>query len=358
MTLYETYSNIHSTNLTMNKFVNFKNILNTAFASGLLIAAGSIGASSVNATVNHSNPTAFHIIVDGGAVKDFTVQGLNEGLSANGNYTVTYRFTYPSRDMSVSFPTQTQLHRCEGGNGNTSGPYAGIACVDPNMQLDSRQVSLNAGNNYTQDVTFNIGQNPAKACGAFQTDLFAPNSNNQFITGSLFMSGVNCNQPTPTPTATPTPTPSPSASTVQCPVGKVSKVVNSTVICVSQNQNQNQNQTQNNDQNQNVNQNVTANGGSSSSSSSSSSSVNLTINNPTPTPAASTTTTTVVYTQTVPQVVAQTKGDVTELPKTGLPLAALALGGLVPGGVVFKRFGKKNVEESANDIWVERQLNS
>lgn len=343
----------------MFKFVNFKNILTTVLAAAVL-AAGSFGVSSVNAAVNHASPTAFHIIVDGGAVKDFTIQGLNEGLSANGNYTVTYRFTYPSRDMSVSFPIQTQLHRCEGGNGNTSGPYAGIACVDPNMQLDSRQISLNAGNNYTQEVTFNIGQNPAKACGAFQTDLFAPNSNNQFITGSLFMSGVNCNQPTPTPTPTvkPTPTPAPSASTVQCPVGKVSKVVNSTVICVSQNQNQDQEQTQNNDQNQNVNQNVESNGGSSASSSTSTSSVNLTINNPAPS-ATPDTTTTIVYTQTTPQVVSQTKGDVTELPKTGLPLAALALGGLVPGGVVFKRFGKKNnAEESANDIWMERQLNS
>jgi len=176
-------------------------------------------------------------------------------------------------------------------------------------------------------------------------------------------------RPTPTPTVAPTPTPIP--STIQCGVGKIAKVVNSTIICVSQNQTQNQAQVQNNNQNQTVNQNVVATGGNSSSSSSSSSNVNLVVNNQSTNTTNNNTTREIVREVTVaapvkggevtvtPQVVMQTKGDVRELPKTGLPLAALALGGLMPAGFGLKRFGKKEaVQESANSIWTERQLNS
>lgn len=141
--------------------------------------------------------------------------------------------------------------------------------------------------------------------------------------------------------------------TVQCPMGKVQKVVDSTIICVAQEQNQNQTQTQNNNQNQNVEQNVVATGGNSSSNSSSSSHTNVTINNPVTTKEV----VKEVYVST-PKVVSQVKGKVSELPKTGLPLVALALGGLMPAGFGLKRFGKKrNEEETANSIWTERQLN-
>lgn len=58
-----------------------------------------------------------------------------------------------------------------------------------------------------------------------------------------------------------------------------------------------------------------------------------------------------------PQVVMQTKGDIRELPKTGLPLIAWAFSSLLPAGFGLKRFGKKDsTEESANSIWMEREL--
>jgi hypothetical protein len=338
---------------------NFKTLF--PILSGLVISTVvgvSAFSANVDASVNHSNPTDFHIIVDGGAVKDLTVQGMNENVTSQGVYYVTYRFSYPSRDGEIRFPLKTEAHRCDGGNGNTSGPYAGIACVDPQVYIDNRQVALDSSNNYTQDITFSVSQPSQKVCGAFQTDVFASSIQPQFVTGSFYKTGVDCNQPTPTPTVTPTPTPS--ASTIQCPVGKISKVVDSTIICISQNQEQTQTQTQNNNQNQTVNQNVTATGGSSSSSSSSSSNVNLTVNNPTNTVTNNTVREVVAVTNpTTPQVVMQTKGDVTELPRTGLPLAALALAGLAPAGFGLKKFAKKSTEEvSANSIWTEKQLNS
>ncbi len=144
--------------------------------------------------------------------------------------------------------------------------------------------------------------------------------------------------PTPTPTPAPTvaPTPTPGPNVVQCPIGTVSQVSGSTIVCVSQNQNQNQNQTQNNSQSQNVTNSAT--GGSS----------NVTISNPTPQVLAVST--------TQPQVVSTSAGQVKELPKTGLPLGALALTGLLPVGAGFRKFGKKGLEdsESANSIWESR----
>jgi hypothetical protein len=380
------------------KLIDFRFLVMFVTLGLTILSAGAAffeGSANVKAAVNHPNPADFHIITADGSVRDLTVQGIGEQVTSQGVYYVTYRFVYPSANAEVRFPLRGDMHRCDGGNGDTSGPYTGIACVDPAVYTDNRYVALDSSNNFTQDITFSSSQPYQRACGSFQSDIFAPSSNNQFITGSFYKTGVDCNQPTPTPTptpsvtptpkpsktpyptpsvtptpkpsktpapsATPTTAPSPSPSTIQCPVGKVSKVVNSTVICVAQNQNQNQTQTQNNNQNQTVNQNVNAAGGSSSSSSSSSSSVSLTINNPNPTPTPTPATTTVVYASnpTVPQVVAQTKGDITELPKTGLPLAALAFAGLAPAGFGIKRFSKKNVsEESANSVWMERQLNS
>src|SRR5688572_11911973 len=136
----------------MNKFLNFKAGIITSIAA--LILGGIVASSAgVNAAVNHPNPTPFHIIVDGGAVKDLTVEGMNENLSSTGFYSVTYRFTYPSRDGEIRFPLQGMLHRCDEGNGMTSGGSEGV-CVDPSVYTDNRQVALDSSNNYSQDITF------------------------------------------------------------------------------------------------------------------------------------------------------------------------------------------------------------
>lgn len=184
--------------------------------------------------------------------------------------------------------------------------------------------------------------------------------------------------PTPTPSYAPSPTPTPSDN-VQCPVGHIKKIIDSTIVCVSQNQEQNQNQTQNNNQNQNVNNNSNATGGSSSSSSSSSSNATLTVNNytnPTPVP----TTTTYVYYNTAGQqvlgtstntvyvptkggdvkVISQVPYGINELPRTGLPLAGLGFSALLPIGMIAKRYSKKDGTSgnSPREIWKERQFKS
>lgn len=193
----------------------------------------------------------------------------------------------------------------------------------------------------------------------FWTSFPSNDFNGLLMNAAQYMNGKWCGQvpsPSPSPSVSPSPSPSvspspsPSQSTIQCPVGQIQKIENSTVVCVAQKQEQTQTQTQDNHQNQTVDQHVSATGGSSSSSSSSSSSVNVTVNNPTPTPTPSTT--------SVVNVVSEAKTEVKQLPKTGLPLAAWALTGLLPIGAGFKRFGKKSDALSANSVWMERQLNS
>lgn len=179
----------------------------------LSLAAAFVDSSTkVNAAVNHPNPTDFHIITADGSVRDLTLQGLNEHVTSQGVYYVTYRFTYPSRNAEIRFPLTGVLHRCDGGNGNATGPYAGIACVDPQAYTDNRYVALDSSNNFTQDITFSSSQPYQRVCGSFQSDIFAPSSNNQFITGSFYKTGMDCNQPTPTPSPSPTPTPTPTPS--------------------------------------------------------------------------------------------------------------------------------------------------
>jgi len=266
------------------------------------------------------------------------------------------------------------MYRCPEGNGQGE---LGICGTESTASHDVSTISLNAGNDYTQFETYSIQQFGAVKCGSFQSDVSVPSvlsgQADGFLGGALTRTGKdlgpNCNvtaSPSPSISPSPSPSASPSASPLQCGAGKIAKVVDSVMVCVAQNQEQNQAQTQNNNQNQNVNQNVVATGGSSSSSSLSSSNVNVTVNNTNKekeivrevvrlanAPAAASTTAV-----TTPQVVMQAKGDVKELPKTGLPLAALALGGLLPAGFGFKRFSKKaKIEASASSIWNERQLN-
>jgi hypothetical protein len=47
---------------------------------------------------------------------------------------------------------------------------------------------------------------------------------------------------------------------------------------------------------------------------------------------------------------------ISELPRTGLPLAAWATASLLPFGVKLRRFGKKQQTDSATSIWEKRQL--
>jgi hypothetical protein len=345
----------------MKNLVNFKNSLITFFAVLLLVVVATFSTVSVNANTSGSNETV--IFVNEGFTIPITVAALGENLSADGTYTATfkisedwYKTTEPAKN--VSFNLFTEKHVCKEGNGNIQPQ----GFCGGNMQSENTAINLNESNGYAQTVTFTTKQQPAQACGSFQTDLFYKENGGQDTLGwSWTRTGMDCVEvvpsPSPSPSISPSPSPSPSPSTVQCPTGTIQKIENSVVVCVAQNQNQEQTQTQNNDQNQTVNQVVNATGGSSSSTSSSSSNTTLTINNPA-------TTNTVVKEVRVaastatPQVVTQTKGDIKELPKTGLPLAALALGGLMPAGFGLKKFAKKQDAVSANSIWMERELNS
>jgi hypothetical protein len=144
----------------------------------------------------------------------------------------------------------------------------------------------------------------------------------------------------PSPVVSPTPTP---LNTVQCPVGHIAKIVNSTVVCVAQNQQQQQQQNNNQEQNNNSKQevNVTVNPKIENVNNN-----NITINNP----AAS------VQVAGV-SVVNQAPTSVKELPKTGLPMAAVGIASLLPFGSRLRKLGKKNTEEvSANSVWMQRQL--
>lgn len=152
--------------------------------------------------------------------------------------------------------------------------------------------------------------------------------------------------PTPTgapaPTATPTPTPPPAGApqaTLQCPAGFVSVVSGSNIFCLQQVQSQNQSQT--------VNQAVTATGGSSSATGGSS---NVNVTSSAGSPA-------VVAVASKP-LVAGVSTKVTELPKTGLPVAAWVLSGLLPAGLGLRRFGSgvKNQRNSARYLWQKREF--
>lgn len=159
--------------------------------------------------------------------------------------------------------------------------------------------------------------------------------------------------PTPTPiifvpTATPTPTrfitpPVPGPITQECPSGTVFGGINgSNLICVQQVQNQVQN--------------AIANANASTGS--------ITINTPsagspvvirsttfiTPTPGEI-----ILAAAPAKTVVVQT----TELPKTGLPIAAWSLTGLAPLGYGLRRFGafKKISADTATFIWQSREFN-
>lgn len=144
--------------------------------------------------------------------------------------------------------------------------------------------------------------------------------------------------PTPTgaPTVTPTPTPTPGAvggNNLQCPSGFVSIVSGSNIMCMQQSQNQNQ----------------SAAGGSASTGP-----INVSVAQPAG----------AVQLAAAPKVVAaapQVAGvsqKVTELPKTGLPVAAWVLSGLLPAGLGLRRFGsgEKDQRSGARYLWQKREF--
>lgn len=164
--------------------------------------------------------------------------------------------------------------------------------------------------------------------------------------------------PTPTPTEAPTVTPTPTEApvvtvtptltpppagaqqaTLECPAGFVSVVSGSNIFCLQQVQSQNQSQT--------VNQNVTATGGSSSATGGSS---NVNVTSSAGSPA-------VVVAASKP-LVAGVSTKVTELPKTGLPVAAWVLSGLLPAGLGLRKFGSfgKGQKDSARYMWQKREF--
>lgn len=156
--------------------------------------------------------------------------------------------------------------------------------------------------------------------------------------------------PTPTPVVivTPMPTPVPAAEQqvdLQCPAGFISVVSGSNIFCLQQVQNNNQNQT--------VNQTVNATGGSSTASGGSSS-ANATSGGGVPVVVAAAQPAVVVA---QPQV-AGVSTKVTELPKTGLPVAAWVLSGLLPAGLGLRKFGSfgKDQKDTARYLWQKREF--
>ena len=66
----------------------------------------------------------------------------------------------------------------------------------------------------------------------------------------------------------------------------------------------------------------------------------------------------VVTTQVTPQVIGKSTVSVTELPKTGLPLAVWGVSALAPLGLKLRKKGVSSSEDevSANSIWMTREL--
>ncbi len=152
-----------------------------------------------------------------------------------------------------------------------------------------------------------------------------------------------------------TPTPYPSHTPASCPVGYIGKIFGSNIICVTQNQEQEQ--TQNNTQTQNNNNkqevNVTVNPHIENTNNN-----NVTVNNSGSTFSSTVTINTESGVKVAGvSVVNQIPTTVKELPKTGLPLAAVAITSLFPVASRFRKMGKKgSVSETANSIWMKKQL--
>lgn len=117
---------------------------------------------------------------------------------------------------------------------------------------------------------------------------------------------------TPTVTVTPTPTIVPAGNVVSCPAGFVETVSGSTIICLQQVQTQTANPSAN----------------------ASTGPISITT-----TGGSATSTTNVTQTVPVSAPAVTPAPSVTQLPKTGLPLAAWLLSGLFPAGIGLKRFG-------------------
>lgn len=295
----------------------------------------------------HPGPQPFIAQADNGKDVTFTVELTGHSLSNTGLYQDTYTFVaQPNlpeghRDYSsVSFQIKADTHLCSQGNGNTAN-----ICDNP-ISSQTPTINLNAGNNFTQSITLTAQQNPALACGSFQTDLFrngSPLNAATLLTGKDVSSCLSTPTPTPTatPTATPTPVPTPTASPTPAPVeeckaNEIKVIKNSQAQCQAQTQTQNNNQSQDNNQTQ------------TQGSISNTNSNNVTVNNPAPQVLAAT---------SAPQVVTVAASTAKELPKTGLPLAGLALTGLIPFGLKLRKYSQKdNPESSANFIWEERQI--
>ena len=130
--------------------------------------------------------------------------------------------------------------------------------------------------------------------------------------------------PTPTPTGMPTATPTPTGAVVtptptgqnilQCPAGFVATISGSNIICVQQVQNQNQSQ--------------------STSSNASTGAINVNVGGST-------------QTVNIPPPITVTQ-QVTQLPKTGLPLAVWLFSVLLPAGIGIKKFGSKGQSQTEN----------
>jgi hypothetical protein len=301
-------------------------ILPLALFIYLIVSAQGVNTSF--AAVNDSTPKTFNALVDQGFNTDLTVQALGESLADNGIYTVTYRFTNPQH-QDVSLPIQGMMHRCDQGNGHNSGSYVGV-CVDLNVDRQVKNVSLNSGNNYSQDISFSIQQRNEVACGSFQSDIYSSFELN-FITGSLYKTGKDVSTcavtPTPLPSVIPTPSPSPSPSPTVTPIPTPTPVPTSTPAPQIITQNQEQSQTQNNNQN-----------------------VNVTVTAPSSAP--------VVLGAQAPQILSSEPTKIKELPKTGLPLALWGISALAPIGFMLKKkdANSQDYEDTANSQWIKRQL--
>ena len=140
------------------------------------------------------------------------VQGINEGLSNNGVYSATYR--YSTNNTPVTFQVETETDRCDEPNGYTHTPRGG--CPE-NTVLNLVTIDLNSSNNYSQDLTLSVTQAGNKPCGSFQTDLRHPYADHYAYATSIYHTGKDLNDPASCNTSTPTPTPTPSVTPTPTP---------------------------------------------------------------------------------------------------------------------------------------------
>jgi hypothetical protein len=215
-------------------------------------------------------------------------------------------------------------------------PYSAPAPTVVYAQVQPQQpVVLAATTNYCpsgiqQQVSGNTVYCVQYGPGANQQQVVAYTYSNagiisqQVVSTSTVPTTTNAPVGQPQGTIIPTPVPSSTGTSVQCPAGYTAQAYGTTVYCVATTQT-----TVSAGQNQN----------------------NVVL------AAAGTNTTVNPTTPAQPKVESTAvNAAITELPRTGLPLAAWGISALLPLGLKFRKGKKTDNELSVNSIWIKRQI--